>query len=88
MPKRGTVNRILHVARTYAKGDRVVRHRRCPKCGSYVTTIELFETELSKIKNDLHDAKHQETLEKYALKRELDDLKGAARTLYKAATED
>lgn len=77
----------LGVARTYGNDARVIRERKCPKCGVYSKTIEVFETELKKLNNDLHDAKHQKDLQMYALEREIAEIKGAARTLFEAAQE-
>lgn len=77
----------LQVARTYAEAKRTVRERRCPKCGTYHKTVEVFETEISKLRQELHDAKHQKDLEQFALERELAEIKGAVRTLFEAAQE-
>ncbi len=69
----------LGVARTFGRDDRVVRERKCPKCGAYSKTVEVFETEINKLNQDLHDAKHQRDLEQFALERELPEIKSAAR---------
>lgn len=76
---------ILQVARTYAYHDKTIRERRCPKCGTYHKTAEVFVTEIENLRRELHDAKHQKDLEHYAVEQELASIKGAVRTLVEAA---
>lgn len=77
----------LGVARTYGSPERIIRARKCPKCHTYQRTVEVFQAELDKLNNDLHEAKHEKDLHQYALENELADIKLAARTLFEAAQE-
>jgi transcriptional regulator NrdR family protein len=49
----------LDVARTYTDSSHVNRDRRCPRCGIYYKTIEMFvsdhEIEINKLKSEIHD---------------------------------
>ena len=77
----------LGTARTFSRPEQTIREKKCPKCGRYSKTVEVFETEIEKLKRDLHDAKHQKDFEQFALERELAEIKGAVRTLFEAAQE-
>lgn len=75
----------LPVNRTFGENTRTVRERKCPKCHFYHKTVEVFETEFSKLQRDLKEAKEQLTLEQYALERELNEMREAARVFVEAA---
>ena len=77
----------LKALRTFAEGSTVRRERRCDHCGRKLWTIELFESDLTEIKETFSTKIHELQQELRTQNIESAQIKDAVKTLFQYANK-